>query len=217
MLVLNKATHLRAWIEADNITIPAVAKGTDIQVSHNRIVMFFSDNGCELYATALGKRYTIQEQIQINGNFTVRNGKLIPEKPSHAYAQVKSDLAKQARAYHGSSDDPNPVRISDRVTGKDQIVIADGGIVTVSENLSNVLVKVIALPIVFPQVVSVSNDDVENFVVKLICSFSGETYLAIAPQCKLIPEHQESYAERRRVEFEYVAANVKFNKLKGST
>lgn len=214
MLALNKANCLRAWIEADGITIPAVAKGSDIQIGHNRIVMLFSDNGCELYATALGKQYFIQEQIQINGNFIVKNGQLVPEKINHSYAEIKASLAKQAGAYCGSSENPSPIRVVDRITGKDQIAIGDGGTVTLSENLTNVFVKVVALPIVFPKVVSVSSKNVENFGIKIVCSFSGEPHLAIADRCKLIREHQESYAERRRVEFEYEEGNVTFKKLK---
>jgi hypothetical protein len=209
-----KAIYLRAWVEADGITIPAIAKGEEIQVSDRRIIMVFSSNSCELYATAVGKRYTIQDQVEIMGNFVVKNGKLIPEVYNHKYGEIKSDLARNAGAYHGNSENPIPIKVVEEITGKDQIKIEDGGVVTLSNNLANILVKVIALPIVFPKVVSVSATPVENFVIKIVCSFSGELHLAVISQCKLIPEHQEGYAQRRRVEFEYDMGNVKIEKLK---
>lgn len=192
---------LRAWIQADDKIIPAVAKGTDIQITHNRIVLFFSDDGCELYAIALGKHYEIQEAVQIKANFTVKNGKLVPEKPNYSYAQIFSDLAKQAVGYYGNSQDPNPVRIVNEITGKDQMTIADGGIVTLSDNLQNILVRVVSCPIVFPQIIVVSNADVEKFTIRIIFTIEGKSKLATIPGCELVKEHQESYATRRRIEF----------------
>lgn len=201
MLQPNSITPLRAWIQADDKIIPAVAKGTDIQLSHNRIVLFFSDDGCELYAIALGKHYNVQASVQINANFKVKNNKLIPEKPNYSYGEIKADLAKQAVGYYGNCEDPNPVRVVDKIAGKDQIAIADGGEVTLSDNLQNILVRVVGLPIVFPQVVEVSDRAVEKFTIRVICTADGKSKLATITECELIAEPQESYATRRRLEF----------------
>lgn len=202
---------LRAWIQADDKIIPAVAKGTDIQITHNRIVLFFSDDGCELYAIALGKHYEIQEAVQVKANFTVKNGKLIPEKPNYSYGQISADLARQAVGFYGNSQDPNPVRIVTEITGKDQMAIADGGSVTLAENLNNILVRVVGLPIVFPQVVVVANRDVEKFIIRVICAIGGKNKIATISGCELVPEHQESYATRRRIEF--IMGEVEFSDL----
>lgn len=205
---------LRAWLKADDITVPAIAKPPDINIAPDRISLAFVGGGAELYAIAIGRKYLVEKAplLYAEGEVYLQGttGQL------HLFGKT-GDIAAQteetcAIAYLPSKGEAQGLSIVSQITGANQVVVTQGGRVEASTDLTGRHIKFAQFPLIQPPAVSVSQESFEQLEVKLVCTSNNEFYLA-SILADLIPSSQHIEQERRRIELVYLRDQVVIQKL----
>lgn len=202
---------LRAWIQADEITVPAIAKGEDIRIHSDRLSLTFHGGGSELYAIATGKTYTVQEKAESFADGFISQGRLrlgakwnectiIPEKTTEAIAYIQNGETIDA------------VDIVEKINGRNQIAIASDLSITASPELANLRIGIKRLPVYLPPsvMISAAGNTIQNYDIHLVYEENRKFYYGIARSCTLIDSSQTIDAPNRTIEFIYSKLESEF-------